>query len=313
MDSLLIFYLTDNRRHYSFKPFIDLMSGSKYGEKWKIIILTHSDDVKFYQDILKDAVINFEIFEFDEYDNYMIKVRFAIRFALENNFEYIMKCDNDIFLLHQTLDFIMENLNLLNNPKNLTLVPCLSNGIPSVEYFINDFLNKEAKIKIENLFSQTLFFDRDGAEYSSLNEYTTGKIWDHESFFSRVKGLDHHYKGVHPIRFNEDAQDFLNEYIINHKEQFFEENRDLSILINDTCPYLCNSIFVIRRDVYDEIVSDSSLFVDYFDEVPLNKYCWKHNLSHLFIKNGFAIHMYYNWYQDYLDKEERFIQKLFNH
>lgn len=309
---LLIFYLTDDRRHYTFPHFINMLNESKYKNLWQLMILTHTCDVNFYESHLNKRDLNHIILNVQENNNYMNKVYIANKFAIQNQIPYMMKCDNDIFLKAETLDYIIDNLHLLENSNHLTIGPVLSSGIPGIEYFKEQFLDPNANETLNNLFLKTQFYDRDGASYNFLNEYTlNSSLWNKNNFFRGVKSMNHHYKGIHPIRINELSLQFLNEYIIANKDKFNQEN-DLSIINDDDSPYLCNSIYCIKTDVYNEIINDQSLFVDSFDEVPLNKYAWKNNMNHLFIKNGFAIHMYYNWKSNHLEYEKYFCDKFFS-
>ena len=34
-------------------------------------------------------------------------------------------------------------------------------------------------------------------------------------------------------------------------------------------------------------------------------------MNHLFVKNGFAIHMYYNWKENHIDYEKKFCEDFF--
>ena len=34
--------------------------------------------------------------------------------------------------------------------------------------------------------------------------------WNKDVFFNNVKSMDHHYKGIHPIRINEESLQFLH-------------------------------------------------------------------------------------------------------
>jgi hypothetical protein len=222
-----------------------------------------------------------------------------------------MKCDNDIFLKPQTLDYMFDNLELLNNSNHLTIGPVLTSGIPGIEYFCEEFLDEQTQTQLKNMFLNTKMYNRDGAIYESLNKHTLqSKEWNKTEFFNSVRQLKHDYKGVHPIRFNTEAIQFVNNYIINNKVRFMEDY-DLDIISNNDAPYLCNSIFCIRTDIYKKIIEDKTLYFDTFDEVPLNKYCWKNNMNHLFVKNGFAIHMYYNWTPNNIKYEEDFCNKFF--
>ena len=309
---LLIFYLTDNRRHYTFPHFIKMMNNSEKKDDWKLLILTHTHDENFYTEQLKNYDINYDVTNVQPDNNYLRKVNYAVNYAEINKFPYIMKCDNDIFLKAQTLDFMVDNLYLLESNKHLTIGPVLTSGIPGIEYFKEEFLDFESQKQLENLFLQTTFYNRDGATYDFLNEHTiNASEWKKDNFFTGVKSMNHHYKGIHPIRINESSLQFLNEYIIYNKERFLQNN-ELNIVKNDNSPYLCDSIFCIKTETYKYILSDTSLFVDDFDEVPLNKYAWKNNMNHLFIKNGFAIHMYYNWKNNHIAYEEDFCRRFFS-
>jgi hypothetical protein len=223
-----------------------------------------------------------------------------------------MKCDNDIFIKGQTLDYMIDNLYLLENNTHLTIGPVLTSGIPGIEYFKEEFLDNEAQKQLENLFLQSNFYNRDGATYDFLNQHTiNAREWKKSEYFESVKNMNHYYKGIHPIRINELSLQFLNEYIIKNKQRFLQNN-ELSIIENDKSPYLCNSIFCIKTEIYKTILLDKSLYVDSFDEVPLNKYAWKNNMNHLFVKNGFAIHMYYNWKNNHIEYEKDFCNQFFN-
>jgi hypothetical protein len=146
---------------------------------------------------------------------------------------------------------------------------------------------------------------------SYIQPNLNAKKWDGNAFFNKIWELPHHYKGVHPIRMNMNAIDYLNTCILNNKQKVFT-SIPTSLITDDRAPYLCDSIFCIRTDTYKTIINDQSLFVDPFDEVPLNKYANMHNMNHVFVENGFAIHMLYNWYDNIRQYEYDYCQKLFN-
>jgi hypothetical protein len=58
--------------------------------------------------------------------------------------------------------------------------------------------------------------------------------------------------------------------------------------------YLCNSFFCINYKNYKKIINDDTLFVDLFDEVPINGYAQKNQLNFCFLKNSLGIHIIYN-------------------
>ena len=312
MTKLLLFYLTDNRRHYTFPHFIKMLAHLKNKKQVKILILTHTYDNDFYIEYLQNSGFDFMIENVQTENNYLRKNYFACSYAEQQNIPYIMKCDNDIFIKSQTLDHMIDNLHLLENSRHLTIGPTLTSGIPGIEYFKEEFLDVDANTTLEQYFLKTNMYNRDGATYDVLNSHTlTANKWNKTEFFESVKAIDHHYKGIHPIRFNTEALDFLNNYIIQNKNRFMED-KHLSIIDNDDSPYLCNSVFCIKTETYKSIITDHSLYVDAFEEVPLNKYAWKTNMNHLFVKNGYAIHMYYNWTDNHMSSELNFCNGFFN-
>jgi hypothetical protein len=308
---LVIFYLTSDSRHFTFPHFASLLDKSNKKDEWELLVLTNSDDTEYYKGILTTSSITHRVVKVQTDNNYMDKIRFAVDYSEKNNIKYMMKCDNDIFLKGKTLDYMIDNLYVLDGKEHLTLGPTLSSGIPGVEYFKSQFLSSDEKGILDIHFSETHFRNMDDAEYAQLNVYTYGsEKWDSEKFFKGVKGMNHHYKGIHPIRVNLEAITYLNKCILNNKERFFNTEPS-SLIKNDASPYLCNSIFCIRRDIYKKIIEDTELFVDQFDEVPLNKYATRESMNHVFVENGFAIHILYNWYNNHTAYEAEFTEKLF--
>ena len=312
---LVIFYLTNADRHFTFQPFVNFLNESSLKDNWELLVLTHDNDSNFYKSVLKETDIKYSIHNFGAHNNYLVKANFAADYAIQNNIPYMMKCDNDLFFKGATLDFMIEHLELLNHPSNLTLGPCLSSGIPCVEYFMDDFLNEEQRDTLKSKFLETTFKDIWGARYTHLNRFTINtpepKIWDGEVFFREVRANEHHYKGIHPIRINLDAINYLNEQIIANKESFYK-SVPTDIIRDNTSPYLCNSVYCIKASTYKDILNDQSLFVDCYDEVPLNKYAWRTNAAHLFVKNGYGIHMHYNTIPGNIEREQKFCDIFFS-
>lgn len=311
MAKLVIFYLTNSDRHFTFPHYVKLLNESQHKSEWEIIILTHHNDAQFYMSALNNTDIKHNVFNFPDHNNYLLKANFAVQYAKQNNIPYMMKCDNDLFIRGRTLDYMIDKLELLEDPTNLTLGPCLSSGIPCVEYFMEQYLTDSENHELKKKFLQTRFEDIWGAKYTHHNKLTIeAETWDGKAFFADVKNNTHHYRGIHPIRVNLDAINYLNECIMNNKDKFYED-KELSIIRDDTSPYLCNSIYCIKTSTYESLLTDQSLYVDPFDEVPLNKYAWKTNAAHLFVKHGYGIHMHYNTIPGNIERERVFCESFF--
>jgi hypothetical protein len=311
-EKLLIFYLTSNDRHFVFRRFIDEIYNSEYRDNIFLLTVNSSNDFNFYNEYLSGKNISYDNACVKcPQSNYLPKVNFAIDYAKKNNYKYILKCDNDMIIPSYTINYIIENLQELNKPGVLTLSPTITTGIPSVEYFIDDFLNEGEAQDIRKEFKQCIFDLQGGImDYRFLNKCTimTEKEWNYDLYYRYLNEVMNSlpdlgngrtkynyckfYKGIHPIRYGF-GNDKINELIVKYKNKFFEKKN--CEIFEDNKPYLCNMCFVIKTENYSNLINNENLIIDGCDEVPLNRYAWNNNLKHLIIKRGYAIHICYNW------------------
>ena len=243
--------------------------------------------------------------------NYLDK----LKGALNLNYEYTIKIDEDIFLNPGTWEYFINSLDILNDNSKGLLSPIISNGIPTVDNFIYKHMESAEKSKIEKMFSETKIPNLWGANYSTLDTLLRNRGYESDSYYDAVSKINHHYKGIHPIRVSMDAQLYLNQWIMDNFDKFFID-REYSVE-GSSRPYLCNSVFGIKTAKYHAILHDESLFKDCFDEVAVNNYLKRHNQVKMLISNNFGIHTMYNTiyaethaeHEQYiLDKEEEFFQ-----
>jgi hypothetical protein len=309
-EKLAIMYLTDDGRHFYFEHFIDSICKMKNRDNIVILILTHCNDLEFYDSIMKSKNFsNYIIQYFNPHDNYMNKVRFAIDFSEKNSIKYIAKHDNDIFMSSYLYDYIFDNLSILNNTDNFVLTPTLTSGIPSIEYFLDDFASESEQLSIRNNFNKFSIPNIWGADYSSLNNISD--TWNYRNFYNSVSQINHHYKGIHPHRISHDLHNQLNDIVLNHKNEIMID-RSFTLFYDKESPYLCNSIFFIRTDMYRDVISHTENFVDSFEEVPLNKKIKQLNANIVFVRNGAAIHPFYNCVENNRTYEEQFLKQFFS-
>jgi len=260
----------------------------------------------YKEDLIKSG-IDCSITIFNQGFNYMDKINQSVNF----NSEYTLKFDEDIYLSNYIWDYLIENVDILNDSQNLLLSPLLSCGIPTVDLFIEDYFDEQDKNTIKTCFKNTVMpHDWWGCVYQSLNAYTVqSKEWNSDRFYEGVNRINHHYKGIHPVRSNANANILVNDLIwkdlskLTTKNNYYIENYK-------KYPYMCNSCFVIKTDVYRNIVNNKSLFRDPFDEVPVNLYKQINNLNFCFIRNGLGIHYLYNSVPNYVDLEKQYYNQL---
>lgn len=241
---------------------------------------------------------------FDKNNDYMSKIQFAI--SREHPFS--IKMDEDCLMLSESWDrffSLVENMT----EKDLFCTGAISNGIPSCDFFINNFI-PEAKEELDKKFAETKFIRMGAANYSLLNQdYPAG--WNSDKFYESVWKINHYYMGIHPVRYNFDAAYRLNDYILaNPIKSMTPINAEI---IRDVkkYPYFCNSFFGIRTEDWKTIVSRIDLFVDPFEEVPLNRYRHETNRNMVMDTGIPILHTMYNWSMNW-EYENSLIKEIIN-
>lgn len=242
-------------------------------------------------------------------ENYMNKVREAtlipfIEFdtgidyyeaefgRLTDSYEYSVKLDEDVFLSPKGWDFFIENIPVvLSDSNNAVFTMSLCNGIPTVDHFIQDNMEASDAANFRNLFSNVHIPNLWGANYEHLNAAIAGN-YDSQRFFQAAYQINHHYKGIHPIRVSADTQKALNNWILANMSKFIEQNNWYTSVMTE--PYFCNSFFAIRTADWKEVITDKSLAKDAFDEVSLNNFRHRYGKQFVVARGGFAIHTIYN-------------------
>lgn len=252
------------------------------------IMPTNLDGLKLQEikTMLKYKNISFDI---TTKDTYMSKIRSGTNL----NSEFSIKIDEDIFIHKNVWNFYLKNNHILDDESNLFLSPIISTGIPSVDLFIEQFFDIESKNDIYEIFKKFKFDKEWGTDYNILNKSTIeSEKWSSENFYNLVSSIKSPLKGVHPVRFSIEAQAYIIYYIISNFNKFVNLNK--FNISKYKYPYFCNSIFMIKTKTWKNIIEDKQLFIDPYDEIPLNQYMRKNNLNMTFIDNGFAVHPSYN-------------------
>ncbi len=214
----------------------------------------------------------------------------------KERFETFIKCDEEIFLSPTTWrQFLLLANKELSKPSNLLATVNLSTGIPSWSFFAEAFFTdaENATMQTELLEARlpAVIWNND---YSSLNHTIQSfGTWNEAGYWNAVNQLPYHFKGIHPIRLNIFYSKFINETILSRINQFYDwpVKENFNYVDNR---YFCNSFFAIDYAKYQAIIADKDLYVDAFDEVPLNRYRAAHFLNIAFLQESLAVHITYN-------------------
>jgi hypothetical protein len=278
----------------SLSMFVNLKESSKQKIHVNLIACQNTEQEHAYvQQLLKHGISANLVW--NNGGDYMEKIQYA---ANEPS-RYSIKMDSDVWCSWETLDYWIENIEFLDEKDVITLSPISSSGIPSVDWYVDRLFPRAKRDEIYNLFKKIRFpADMNGADYTSLNKYTVDNPgeWNPDEFNEGVCALNHYYKGIHPMRMSKEAQCKINDYTIEHIEDFFEP-KNLSIFKSNR-HYLCPQFNSMRTELWREIINRKDLFMDAWDEVPIALYSQQNKLKHCFIDNGFSQHIIYTWVGD---------------
>jgi hypothetical protein len=234
--------------------------------------------------------------------------------------EYVCKWDDDVFINRHVWDYMIENIDVLNDERHYTLCPIFGNGIPSAELFIEDFLTEEQKQQAHKIFIKdgidpTVW----GCNYIELNNYIKSLTeWNGNEYWKVVENHDqtkdralpwyfNRAKGIHPARFSGNYNKFLLDYTINNIDRVFEK-RDYYLDADYFTPYWCNNLFISKTNFY---VDAQNQFFDGWDEGQMNMLAYKLNKVPVYVRNSFGIHMAYGCTTDQKEIESGYCTNVF--
>lgn len=244
-----------------------------------------------------------------------------IRHMHTTDAEYSCKWDDDVFINSHVWDYMIENAHILDDDRYYSLSPIFSNGIPSVEMFIEDFLSHEEKkiaheIFIRDGINPTIW----GCNYIDLNNYIKNlTVWDGNEYWRKVEEHDqtkntnlpwyfYRAKGIHPARFSKDYNNFILDYVIENADKVFEK-AEYRLETNYFTPYWCNNLSMFKTSFHRESQKE---FFDHWDEGQMNILALKLGQVPVYVRNSFGIHMAYGCTVGQKEIENRYCSEFFS-
>lgn len=274
------------------------ISKAKNRNKLRVCLHTESNTVEDWKNFFSDKKPDFKVMlAVHKTPTYLEKVYLAHK----TDCLYSCKLDDDTLLSSHVWDFIIDNLNKINESTPI-IAPILTNGIPSVEFFIEDFLDKEEKEQAFKLLLKGRINPNEwGLNYNPINEKINAmKTWCGREYWDFVSQTNtewlerpvpwhyYHVRGVHPARYSEEYNMFIADCIFKKRDKFFSKQE--YSLEEYEAPYFTNNMFVSKTDYWKETLQ---LFDDGFDEGQLTLQKDIDNSKILYVRNGFGIHMAY--------------------
>jgi len=292
--------------------------------KDKIILCIHGEEqiLNLWANYLSGKTPGFEI-RLYKYDNpwYLAKTYTSMNTPCK----YTCKLDDDALISRYVWDYMIDNLDKLSD-KNPVIAPIFTNGIPSTELFVEDFLNEEDQKTAHSLFlSGTILRNQWNLDYEDVNnKIKSMKKWDGREYWDYMENADIKWetsvdpatgklvpwsyfavRGVHPARFSKEYNMFIADRIIENKDKFFGKN-DYR-LEEYHAPYWTNNIVVATNDFWLKSVP---IHNDGWDEGCMNLRMMMDESRVLYVRNGFGIHMAYGMTEGQPEIERYYTENL---
>ncbi len=206
--------------------------------------------------------------------------------------EYIIKCDEDIYLTADGWDNFLNGVDSIDWDYCGCYVPLITSGIPGIETFLNYYVDKETRDFFREMFAYTKIPNMWGVEEYDKLVYDKN---DYYKFFMDVNKIQHYYKGVHPLRVSANLQNLLVDWILSNDNWKNPQNK--RPLEKNSPVYFCNSMYLMPTKYYKEAVDGmhSGKYVfDGFDEVGMNEYIKDKDMLFIVNPNSVAVHPSYN-------------------
>ena len=217
------------------------------------------------------------------------------QYSIED-YQYFIKHDEDVFITSESwMGLLTQSVEILNDPANLLTTVNLSTGIPSWSKFSEVFFTEDERNSLLKKLSHCSIPNQLwGNDYSSLNKFIqSSPSWDEDGYWKAMRELGYYYQGLHPVRVVLEYPIFINETILTRYSDFQTTNLSEGFeSISDR--YFCNSFFCMRYKKYKKILADKSLYVDIYDEVPINRYADNNKLNFCFLSGSLGVHVIYN-------------------
>lgn len=240
-------------------------------------------------------------------DEYIQKVYLAF----QTQCEYSCKWDDDSFINRYAWDYMIENVDVLADDTHSVLLPTFSNGIPSVEFFLDDIVPVELKEQAHKIFLEDKVVPNIwGYNYDIINQNISHMdSWD---AIHHWKVVDAYYKGkpmgVHPARFSYRYNKLVMEYTCENPHLVLDK-REYRLEKDFYTPYFCNNIFISKSDFYRE---SQKLYFNHWDEGQLNDLGKQRGQTPVFVRNCFGIHMAYGCTQNQPEIEKYYTENFYD-
>lgn len=217
--------------------------------------------------------------------------------SIIRDYEYFIKCDDDLFYSHHTIDYLIEQRTLLDSGEVTWLFPVSSINSLTTDTFIEDFVQDES-VKQQIYAEFTKFDYRNYPEHNGtdhlgpLKEFCINHMptWNATAFREYMWKSMYFNGGEHPIRHCNPAIVLLNQYIIDNIDRVFSVG---DFRTEQVPGFYQAQIYLMKSSVWftvQQLVSEGLIPRGLIDETEINWYVKYHKKKAVVVHNAFVIH-----------------------
>lgn len=201
---------------------------------------------------------------------------------------YSCRLDDDLFMSSHVWEFMLFNLHILENENLLYFTPEFTTGIPTVDFFIDDFFDSHKRDDIHRIFIEdniptSPWYNVDFSHVK--NKVSTLSHWDTDAYYDELSLNATVFKGLHPIRFSDRANLLMCEEVINNFDKFMTKQDHSSMRIVKNLHF--THFLFFKTETWTRALE---IRYDDFDEISFNQYGLRNSGHFAIPKNSFAIH-----------------------
>eukprot|EP00445_Apocalathium_hangoei_P031555 CAMPEP_0203920040 /NCGR_PEP_ID=MMETSP0359-20131031/60378_1 /ASSEMBLY_ACC=CAM_ASM_000338 /TAXON_ID=268821 /ORGANISM="Scrippsiella Hangoei, Strain SHTV-5" /LENGTH=492 /DNA_ID=CAMNT_0050847447 /DNA_START=1 /DNA_END=1476 /DNA_ORIENTATION=+ len=259
---------------------------------------------------------NPELFEKKPRDNYYNKVFMMLGLARRHNYRYIVSIDDDVLMPPWTLARLVASGPEADDVGCGVVSPLLQNGVPSTELWAEAWLEPDEREylygcysgsskKFCNLFlssycdEATVRADVEVQQlHAQLERLQVPFPWDATAWYRSIaNAVDSDMRGLHPVRGNETCMEVVLAMALERVEERWDRAPAPTPLLVDrgrTFRYFCNNVYLVRADLYSEVIHDPGLKNGGADEVTLSRLLASRRLPVCHLAQSFGVHPAYS-------------------
>ncbi|KAJ1461402.1 hypothetical protein M885DRAFT_558540 [Pelagophyceae sp. CCMP2097] len=242
--------------------------------------------------------------------NYMTKACAMPRIATLQGYDHVVSSDDDVFVPpHAWRAFVWASSGSggarLAQAGCTVATPLIHNAVPTGRVFAERALGVSAVQALDACFANSTLGYKGKIHMDQIPQPISP--WNESFWWDKLAGVTSLCKGGHPIRWNKKCMALSLDLAMGQVGEWWDRGLDAAFEAGlevhgpgvNPYPYFTNTLWMSTAKHYAAALDRTDLFVDVFDEVPLNIYTIQEKHGALCTLAGaYVVHPAYNYLKD---------------